>query len=414
MNGITAFTVDITTLALARGIVQMMLGGLLLYLGCRHSDARDARWWAIGFFVNGLSLFVFPFALPAAWEPPRVILNHLTLGASSLFFLIGFWKFGQQPVRPWLLVLLMLFPIVSLTAWEYLWPNARYRILFTAAGQILYLFLLQHSLSHPPREEIARLYKRLRYAVVVYILVYIWSYASIAEILPTTARLTLGYHRSIFSVASLLYMLTLAVGCLALQFAMLAARNADLARIDWLTGLLNRRGFFNALQLKQQGQRNHSPTSIVAIDIDHFKSINDRYGHACGDLVLQDFSQQLQAHAGNGRLIARMGGEEFLIVMDEDLNAAATLAEEIRKALEQRSLVTSDGMTLRVTVSIGIHQVNTAESIEKALINADQALYTAKENGRNQVVCWSFRDLPADQRHYRADSRMRAHQPQNS
>ena len=67
---------------------------------------------------------------------------------------------------------------------------------------------------------------------------------NIAELLPTSARLAAGYHRTLFSVVSLLFMLSLAVACLALQFALLAARNADLAMVDWLTGLLNRRGFF--------------------------------------------------------------------------------------------------------------------------------------------------------------------------
>src|SRR5690606_20749066 len=102
--------------------------------------------------------------------------------------------------------------------------------------------------------------------------VHVWSYGSLADVLPTTARLEVGYHRSLFSVASLLFMLALAVGCLALQFALLAARNADLARMDWLTGLLNRRGFFHAAA-GLAGATRRDGASLIVIDIDHFKQI---------------------------------------------------------------------------------------------------------------------------------------------
>src|SRR5690606_13273514 len=121
------------------------------------------------------------------------------------------------------------------------------------------------------------------------------SYASIIEVLPTTARQSLDYHRAIFSVASLLFMLTLAVGCLSLKFATLAARNSDLAMRDWLTGLLNRRGFFSAIEsVNQAAKDNRSSASLLAIDIDHFKKINDLQGHAAGDHVLQHFADMLK------------------------------------------------------------------------------------------------------------------------
>ena len=108
----------------------------------------------------------------------------------------------------------------------------------------------------------------------------VWSYVVIAELLPTSARLDIGYHRALFSVASLLFMLSLAVACLALQFALLAARNEDLAMVDWVTGLLNRRGFFRAAE-HADGWRSRADgmASVIVLDIDHFKRINDQHGH---------------------------------------------------------------------------------------------------------------------------------------
>jgi len=407
MGGITVSSIDITTMALTRGIMQMMLGGLLLYLGSRHGSARDARWWALGFFFNGISLIVFPFQLPPEWQSPRIVVNHLSLGISSLFFLIGFWKFTGRRSSPWLLALVMAFPLVSVLFWELLWSNARYRVLCTAVGQVLYFILLQQALSRPPREEVARTFRRLRVIVLIYLVVHVWSYASVAELLPLSARPPLDYHRSIFSVASLLFMLTLAVGCLALQFSMLAARNADLARRDWLTGLLNRRGFFGAIRGGEQPRRvGKAVTSLLAIDIDHFKKINDSRGHAVGDLVLQQFGKELKALENESRLIARMGGEEFLVaLLDAPLDEAFGLAEAIRQKVELGALVTATGEPLQFTISVGVYALAPGEDLDAALAHADTALYAAKQQGRNQVALLPAMETQPGKRHFRSATR---------
>ena len=386
------FPIDIPTLALSRGIVQMMLGGLLLYLGSRHQEVHGAGWWAAGFFLNGVSLFVFPLRVPPAWDQALTVLNHMTIGASSVCFLVGFWIFGEQQRRPWILALLLLFPAVSLLVWEWLWPNARWRVLFTASGQALFLLALQASLSRAPRPELARMYRRLRYVVFAYILVFVWSYINVFDLLPTSARHQSDYHRTLFSVGSLLFMLAMAVGCLALQFGLLAARNADLAMVDWLTGLLNRRGFFHAAgeqaALLAEGM---SRRWVIALDVDQFKQINDRHGHAAGDRVLQVLARQLHTLAQTAgkepAIVARMGGEEFVLVPAQaSRQQAVELAEQIRAGCAEAQIPSDNGQTLRFTVSIGICPVASGQSLEQALLRADDALYLAKRNGRNQIA----------------------------
>ncbi len=389
MDAISAgFSIDIVTLVLTRGIMQMMLGGLLLYLGGRELNDQSARWWAFGFLFNGISLFVFPFDFEQPWQLVVNAVNHLSLGVGSVLFLIGFWQFGRQPIKPWLLIVLLAFPITSVIAWEVLWPNARYRVLCTAVGQVLYLFVLQHVLSKPFRVEFTRIYRLLRFVVIVYIVVFVWSYASIAELLPTTARQSLDYHKVIFSVASLLFMLTLAVACLALKFASLATRDADLAMRDWLTGLLNRRGFFHAIKPSKTKKHKHSLTSLLSIDIDHFKKINDAEGHAAGDQVLQHFAKMLKCfdNDNDNRLVARMGGEEFLVILFNTSEAEAlVLAEDFRHQVEQKKVTLNGQKTIDFTISIGVYQVPMQENIEQALAHVDDALYAAKRKGRNQV-----------------------------
>lgn len=380
--------IDIPTLALSRGMMQMMFGGLLLYIGTRHADSHGARWWAAGFLLNGLSLFVFPIQVPEAWEQPCTIINHLSLGASSVCLLCGFWRFGRQPFRPWLLWIPILVPLTSLAVFELLWPVARWRVLLTASGQAVFLLALQHSLGRPRRPELAVISRRMRYVVLAFLLVHLWSYGSLADVLPMTARLEVDYHRSIFSVASLLFMLSLAVGCLALQFALLAARNADLARVDWLTGLLNRRGFFHAAtQLPRARDDRGGATSLIVIDIDHFKQINDRYGHAAGDNVLQRLAALLREHARPGQLLARLGGEEFcLLAAGQDIEEAQAQAEALRAACA-RAGVAVEGGNVDFTLSAGVHRLTPGQSLEQALAAADDALYRAKRGGRNRVVC---------------------------
>jgi hypothetical protein len=140
-----------------------------------------------------------------------VIGNHLLLGAGSACLLLGFWAFGRQRAQPWLAGLTLVIPVVALLAFEAAWPNARLRVLTTAFGQVVFLLALQASLRHPPRTEVEHIYRRSRIPTLVYAAVLVWSYVAIADLLPTSARVDPGYHRALFSVASLLFMLSLAV-----------------------------------------------------------------------------------------------------------------------------------------------------------------------------------------------------------
>lgn len=379
---------DIPTLALSRSMMQVMLAGLLIYIGSQQEQQNGARFWAAGLLLNGLALFIHATDMEEPWYQVSTVFNHMAFGASSACFLLGFWKFGRQPRHLWLIGLMLVIPMFSLVAWEALWPNARWRILTTASGQALFLFALQFSLGKPPSPEITRIYRRLRVLVLAYMVILVWSYASLADVLPTSARVDPGYHRTFFSVTSMLFMLSLAVGCLALQFALLAARNAHLAMVDWQTGLLNRRGFFLALDRAEElGPGRNSPFSVIVLDIDHFKQINDRHGHAAGDRVLCELGERLRALTQPAHLVARMGGEEFCIVMPRSSRQrAVALAESIRAACEHASVTADDQPETTVTLSAGVCEAGPTQSVEDAMACADQALYVAKREGRNRVV----------------------------
>ncbi len=388
MSELGLLPIDIPTLALSRGLMQMMLAGLLIYVGSQQARSISARLWAAGLLLNGLALFLFVVVAPTSWDAAMTAANHIAIALGGVCVLQGFWRFNDQPSRKGILATIFVFLILTLIAWDFIWPNARLRVLGSATGQALYLFALQQALRVPPRQEVMHIYLRLRWVVIVYLLIFVWSYASLADVLPVTAQLDKGYHRSFFSVASLLFMLALAVSCLALKFAVLAARNSDLAMTDWLTGLLNRRGFFLAVERDRVRHTDVKQCrSIVAIDIDHFKQINDDHGHAAGDEVLKVLANLLRQWIAKNNHIARTGGEEFCILLPgTELNDARQLGELVRSQCEQTRVEINGSKTIKFTISAGVSQVARAETIDQALNRADHALYVAKRDGRNRVV----------------------------
>jgi diguanylate cyclase (GGDEF)-like protein/PAS domain S-box-containing protein len=168
----------------------------------------------------------------------------------------------------------------------------------------------------------------------------------------------------------------------------LEAELLEMATTDFLTGLSNRRHFMTRMQdeLARVNRRDTLQVAVLMLDIDHFKRINDRHGHAAGDAVLKQFAVIIGAELRIVDSVGRVGGEEFAILLSgTDRGGAHTFAERLREKIA-RALFQQDGEKIPVTVSIGITVMNTQDaSINEVLQRADAALYTAKESGRNRV-----------------------------
>ena len=158
-----------------------------------------------------------------------------------------------------------------------------------------------------------------------------------------------------------------------------------LASTDALTGLYNRPRLEEYLdQAEERHQRSGSPYALVMFDVDHFKAINDRYGHDRGDAVLRELARTVAGQLRATDILARWGGEEFMVLaQDSERRGAVHLAERIRAAVEAETF--SGGID--VTVSVGVAAVRPQERRREVLKRVDQALYTAKEEGRNRVAC---------------------------
>lgn len=162
---------------------------------------------------------------------------------------------------------------------------------------------------------------------------------------------------------------------------------ADLAATDPLTGLYNRRSLLNmAEQVLAQAGRAGQNTALVLADIDHFKAINDQHGHEAGDRVLVNIGTLLSQTCRAQDIVARWGGEEFLVLLPAtDAAAAWALAERVRKAVTAQPLA-PQGAPITATLSLGVAVVHANEPLASAIARADGALYRSKEQGRNRVT----------------------------
>lgn len=157
-------------------------------------------------------------------------------------------------------------------------------------------------------------------------------------------------------------------------------------RIDPLTGLTNRRGFYEYYDEWQQEGDKDQPTSLIMCDIDFFKKVNDTYGHNAGDAVLQTVAGILQQNVTSADEAVRWGGEEFILALPgKDRDQARLLAEHIRESVE-RTQIDFEQWNIRITMSFGVYQMDAEQSMDANVKQADERLYQAKTTGRNRVI----------------------------
>ena len=184
----------------------------------------------------------------------------------------------------------------------------------------------------------------------------------------------------------------------AIQNSRLYEENQELAATDPLTGLYNRRHFYTLAshEFNMARRFNQSITAIM-VDIDHFKRVNDTYGHLIGDIVLQNVANRCNVSLRQSDILCRYGGEEFVILMiGTSLESALQIAERLRKRIADTPIET-EGKSISITISLGVaalgpymHPVSLT-GLDILINRADQALYTSKDNGRNRVTTWESR-----------------------
>ncbi|AZD71806.1 sensor domain-containing diguanylate cyclase [Pseudomonas chlororaphis] len=184
--------------------------------------------------------------------------------------------------------------------------------------------------------------------------------------------------------------------CLAITLIVLTLLNGVVRRfqrkietqatLDSLTGLHNRRGFdLLAAQAMHEARRESKPLTALLLDLDHFKRLNDTYGHLAGDQVLSGFARHLESCLRKSDIVCRWGGEEFIVLLkDTDSATALKIAEKIRQLIEQQRYA-YEGKNMQLTVSIGVTTLQADDTLHSLLSRADHAMYRAKQTGRNRT-----------------------------
>jgi diguanylate cyclase (GGDEF)-like protein len=234
---------------------------------------------------------------------------------------------------------------------------------------------------------------------------YTWIIALIVIVLVTGLYLSVGVFpdytyenvpqnktvsRAIWLCLSVLFSTKLGVEFNRI-YGSLGDKISEQAETDLLTGLKNRRSVMRFLQIAiDQAKSNNTQLSVMMIDLDHFKAINDTYGHLSGDLCLKQVAKLIQDSVRDASdLAGRFGGEEFIVVIkDIDPQKAADIANKIRSSIEQASIAIKDLKQIKLTATIGICSLRSQQisSIDMFVDLADKALYKGKREGRNRVV----------------------------
>jgi diguanylate cyclase (GGDEF)-like protein len=374
-------SLDVGTLFFIAICVTVLLGLFLLYAWAQER-IRALAWWSIAYLIGGAS--------GALWRFGDVIAPGLPSSTSTalLFIAVGMiWSaarvFHGRPVH-WIATS---FGAVFWLAACYVPPVAgseASRVVVSALIVAGYTFLTAGELRRERRRSVIRRWPAI-FVPMLHGAIFLFPVAlatlSASDGIHGVAR---GWI-AVFTIEILLYVVGTAFIVLILAKDRTVHIYKAAATTDPLTGLLNRRGFFEtANALMTHSRRRMAPVSVLAFDLDHFKSINDRYGHAVGDAVLQMFAKVARDTLRVSDILGRLGGEEFVAVLPSTLAEAAIAAERVRMALAAASIVRG-GQRVTVTVSVGVSSGAPTMAVDTLITRADDALYRAKANGRNRV-----------------------------
>lgn len=274
----------------------------------------------------------------------------------------------------------------------YVVPNAAARYAIMAVNVVFYLFELI-AINKQTKAFTDKLVRLVIYGTAtMYSVIYIFRFIFVVGVTYWSWNFM---HRdtvnSIIMVISifflLLYFSAIQIVHNDMIIKSLAARNKELdllARTDQLTGFMNRRSFNEMIKHYQEEAKGvDKHMSVLLFDLDHFKEVNDTYGHLTGDDVLRELAKRLHAIVPPDNPIVRWGGEEFMIITKLTLSDATKMAEKIRRSFEQTKW-TADLVSM--SASFGVAEVKDSEPSKAWLIRLDRALYEAKNSGRNRVV----------------------------
>lgn len=387
---------ELSTVAVVLALT-LVLTGVMFALIARQIQGRGG----MSTLAAGLILFGVAFSVPDAGHGTTPLLLGIALdcvGVAALLFLVrGLQLFVHRPALSWRLVGTVLAGYAGITVLLVLvfGPVARPVALNVALALLFGLIAYtaaREAHSHSPRLRLPLVLLALVLAVLT--LMSAWR---VLQLLTAGAMPPVTAIDRVFDAFIMLSVLLLGPNLLWLHSVQLSRQLDELTTLDPLTRLLNEQGMQDLLK-RHFGGRHHEPVSLMHVDVDQFHRVNDKHGETAGDDVLKLIALAIESSVRADDLVARVGGEEFVVCcMSDDPVKAATLGERIRAAVADMQTGLSDERGLvRCTVSVGIsHPFGSMDEWDRAWREAEVSLHAAKDAGANCVVHPSVSLAPA-------------------
>ena len=371
---------DTSTLYLFATMVAGMLGAMLLFFG-KQENIPALKWWGAAYLLGAASVAIWTVGGSKLGDTLLLALNAVGFVACGMVWNASRVFHGRKPNLPGLVFGAIVW-VGTMMALPSL--NPAMRLTIGAAIVAIYAALTASELWSERRRSMQK-----RWPAIVVPLMH--GFVLMLPILlggllrPHDETFTSSIWVTAFSIELVLY----AIGTVFVIFMLVSERAVTVhktaASVDPLSGMLNRRGFSEACtRVIEREAAAGRPVTAMIFDIDHFKGINDRFGHAAGDEILKLFSTVVVNSLRISDLSGRIGGEEFAALLPCALEEAVLVAERVREAFAASGIACEEG-PVDTTVSIGVAGGPAGTELEVLLAAADTALYQAKRSGRNRV-----------------------------
>jgi diguanylate cyclase (GGDEF)-like protein len=366
----TLFTVTIS--------ITGLLGVFLLVLWLQERSVRTLAWWGGAYLMGACAVTLWGQHNRFAFITPEMPNAFLFIACGMIWN--GARLFQGRVVLPGGLFAGAVLWFLAMQ-FESFAASDNARTVLSSVVIALYAFLTAFELRRERRRDMAR--RWLWIAVPMLHAAVFLAPAVLIAFLPEAA--SPGSLFALFAFETVIYVVGTAFVIVVMAKERVAQFHKTAAMTDMLTGLYNRRAFLEAANLIiADCAKKNRPVSVLLFDLDHFKSINDRFGHAVGDDALKLFAATATSKMRATDVIGRIGGEEFAAIVPGGEMEAGLVAERLRQAFEAAGVAIS-GYDIAATVSVGVATALVPMPIEPLLARADAALYAAKRNGRNRI-----------------------------
>ena len=376
---------DVNTLFMVTMQVEIILGLLLFFAWAQNFSKRALAWWGSAHLLRAVSIMLLGLhgSVPNSLS---IDFGNAVLFSSFALTWCGARVFDRRAAEPALALIGVAIWLVACRVPAFA-ASPELRLLVGSGIVTAYTWLAAFEFWRSRDEALVSRWP------AIFMLFTHGSLFLLRTPIGTFANASAGNGLAmsgwleLLSLEGLLFTISIAFILLAMAKERTEYHHRTAAITDALTGIANRRGFLEQAMAQRAAASANSPVAVLLFDIDHFKRVNDRFGHPVGDRTLQIFAETAKAHIGELGTVGRWGGDEFVAVLfDTSREIAATVGERIQRAFEDTA-ADIDGRVVGATVSTGVaFSGHGPFELPALLLRADQALYQAKEDGRNRLA----------------------------